>query len=79
MSELRVRLPSSIERNLRKVAKQDEVSVNQFIATAIAEKLAALQTAELLKSRGKRASRKKFEAALAQVPDTPPLPEDRID
>jgi hypothetical protein len=44
----------------------------------LAEKLAALATEEYLQQRGKRASRRKFDAALAKVPDVAPEPQDSI-
>ena len=36
-----LRLPRSIKAAVEKIAKKEGVSVNQFIATAVAEKLAA--------------------------------------
>jgi hypothetical protein len=52
--------------------------MNQWIASAVAEKLTAMQTVEYLEKRAKRASREKFEAALAQVPDVAPEPFDSM-
>ena len=40
MSSLSLRLPESIHRKVRELAKRDGVSINQFIATAVAEKTA---------------------------------------
>jgi hypothetical protein len=54
------------------------VSINQFVATAVAEKISAMETENYLASRAKRASREKFEAALAQVPDREPEEHDRF-
>lgn len=56
---------------------QEGISINQFIATAVAEKMSALMTEDYLQARGRRGSRAKFEAALAQVPDAEPEPRDR--
>lgn len=69
MSALSIRLPESLHRNARVYAEQEGVSVNQLIATALAEKLAALGAQHYLASRAARASKTKFEQALAQVPD----------
>ena len=69
MSALSIRLPESLHRNARVYAEQEGVSVNQLIATALAEKLAALGAQDYLASRAARASKAKFEQALAQVPD----------
>ena len=58
-------------------AKRDHVSINQFVATAVAEKISALETEDYLAQRAARGSRKSFEAALAQVPDREPDKHDR--
>jgi predicted HicB family RNase H-like nuclease len=40
-----LRLPKSIKAAAEKLAREEGVSMNQFIATAVAQKLAAMQTA----------------------------------
>jgi hypothetical protein len=52
--------------------------VDQFVATAVAEKLSALATVDYLAERAKRGSRDKFDAVLAKVPDREPEPHDRL-
>lgn len=74
MSSMSVRLPNSLHQRLRDYAEKEGVSINQFIASAALEKLSALSTEEYLEGRGARGSRKKFEDALAQVPDVDPDP-----
>jgi len=69
MSAISLRLPASLHRQVRELAKKEGVSMNQFISTALAEKLSALMTAEYLKARGRRGSRAKFDRVLAKVPD----------
>jgi hypothetical protein len=78
MSTLSLRLPDSLHKRVREFAQQDGISINQFISTAVAEKLAALKTVEYLEDRAKRGSRKRFRAVLAKVPDVPPEPEDEL-
>jgi hypothetical protein len=72
MSAMSIRLPDALHRNARVYAEQEGVSVNQLIATALAEKLAALGAEDFLASRAQRASKAAFESALAQVPDVAP-------
>ena len=69
MSALSVRLPESLHKYAREYAAQEGISVNQLISTALAEKLSALATEDFLELRAKRGSRKKFDVALARVPD----------
>lgn len=72
MSTISVRLPDSLHNLVREVAQQDHVSINQFVASAVAEKVAALATEKYLGERAQRASQAKFETALATVPDVAP-------
>ena len=60
MSAISLRLPNSLHKRLREVALRDEISINQFIATAVAEKLSALLTAEYLGQRARRGRRAKY-------------------
>jgi hypothetical protein len=78
MSTISLRLPESIHRRLADLADREGVSINQLIASAAAEKLAALMTEEYLAERGARASRSRFRDALAKVPDVAPGPHDAL-
>lgn len=78
MSDLNVQLPDSLYKKLQALVKQDGISVDQFIATAVAEKIAALMTETHLEELAKRGSRKKYEAVLAKVPDVEPEPYDQL-
>ena len=77
MSALSLRLPDSLHNRARVLSKRDRVSINQFVASAVAEKISALETEDYLNERATRASRKKFEAALLKVPDVEPDEHDR--
>jgi hypothetical protein len=78
MSTISLRLPDSLHETVRELAKKDHVSINQFVTTALAEKISALITGEYLESRAKRGSRKKFEKALSKVADIEPEEFDRL-
>lgn len=78
MSSLSLRLPDSLHAKVRELAERDDVSINQFIATAVAEKAAALLTVAYLEERAKRGSRAEFDRILAAVPDAPPMPGDEM-
>jgi predicted transcriptional regulator len=78
MSTISLRLPDSLHKRVRELAKQDNVSINQFIATALAEKMSALLTEDYLEERANRGSRKKFERALAKVRKVKPHAADRL-
>lgn len=78
MTTVQFQLPDSLQRQMRTLAASDGVSVDQFIATAVAEKIAAMMTESYLEERAKRGSRAKYDAALAMVPDVEPEPYDRL-
>lgn len=78
MSTLSLRLPDSLHKQVRELAKKEGVSINQFIATATAEKLAALMTAEYLADRAARGSRKEYEKVLGKVKNRPPAAGDEL-
>lgn len=44
MSSLSLRLPDSLHDKIRELAERENISINQFIAMAVAEKTAALLT-----------------------------------
>jgi hypothetical protein len=52
--------------------QQDNISINQFVATALAEKMSALTTETYLLNRAKRGSKKKFEHVLSKIKDIEP-------
>ena len=78
MSILSLRLPESLHRRARELAREEGVSINQLIATAVAEKISALDTVTYLKERAGRGSREAFLAALEEVPEGPPLLGDEL-
>jgi hypothetical protein len=78
MSTLSLRLPESLHKRVKELAQREGISINQFVATAVAEKMSALLTEEYLEERAQRGSRAAYEAALAQVPDVEPDERDRM-
>jgi len=44
MSQVALRLPDSLHQYAKQLAARDDTSLNQFIVTAIAEKISALNT-----------------------------------
>ncbi len=72
MSALSLRLPNSLHQQLRELASREGVSINQLISSAVAEKMAALMTADYLEERAERGNRGKFEAVLSKVRDVEP-------
>lgn len=76
MGSLTVRLPNSTHEQLKRLSKDEGVSINQLVLTAVAEKLSALRTARFLDRLSNPPTRQEYEAALAGVPDADPDPWD---
>jgi len=79
MSTLSLRLPNYLHENIRQLAKQEGISINQFIASAVAEKMSALLTESYLKNRSERSDLNKFKSVLNKVPSVEPEDFDKID
>ncbi len=78
MSMIQVQIPDSLQKSLSDLAGRDGISIDQFISTAIAEKLSALMTENHLIERAKKGSREKYEAILKNVPDVEPEVSDQV-
>lgn len=50
-SNYALRLPTSLKQAVEQVAKEDGSTLNQFIVSAVAEKLSALRTADYFAQR----------------------------
>jgi len=78
MSTISLRLPDSLHESVRVLAKEDNISINQFVATALAEKMSALTTEKYLSERAVKGNKKKFKAALSKVKDVEPDTSDKL-
>jgi len=78
MSTLSLRLPESLHKSARELAKKEKVSINQLVTLALAEKVAALGTEDYLEKRARRASEAKFDKAMAKVAKIEPPENDRL-
>jgi predicted transcriptional regulator len=78
MSTMSLRLPESLHRKLRELAKREGISINQLATMAVAEKISALMTEEYLAQRASRGSRKKYRRVLSKVPGREPDQGDEV-
>ena len=77
MTTLSVRFPDSYHTMMKDISAKDDVSINQFIVTAVAEKISAMETQDYLSARAAKGSRDKFMAVLAKVPNSEPGKSDK--
>lgn len=78
MSTLSLRLPDSLHKNAKIIAKEESISINQLIANALSEKIASLLTEKYLEERSLRGDEKKFMKVLAKIPQKELHPDDKI-
>lgn len=78
MSTLSLRLPDSLHEEIKSLAKKEGISINQFISSAVAEKMAALLTEKYLEQRARKGNKESFLTAMGKVPDAEPVEEDRL-
>lgn len=78
MSTLSLRLPDSIHRHIKNIATKEGVSINQFISTAVSEKISAIVTEEYIAERAKNANREDYDRILNKVSNRKPLPGDEL-
>ena len=71
---LSLRLPNSIHRHIKEIAAEEGVSINQFISSAVSEKISAITTENYLLQRADSADRTEFKEILDSVPDRTPIP-----
>ena len=74
-----LKLPASIKAAAARLAKEDGVSLNQWIATAVAQKIGVVETAAaFFRQRAGRARPDDLERIMQKVPDAPAGPEEMI-
>lgn len=71
-----LRLPVSLKTAVEKLSRQDRTSINQFVVVAVAEKVAAMTSAEFFAERLARADHEGFRRILERAGGEPPRPDD---
>ena len=73
-----LRLPRSLKKAVEQQSAEDGTSINQFVATAVAEKLSALQVAAFFADRKARADLKAFDKIMRRRGGKPPRNNDEM-
>ena len=77
-SNYALRLPASLKRAVEEVAREDGTTLNQFIVSAVAEKLAALKTADYFAKRAAHADFVAFDRLMQRTGGEAPKADDEI-
>ena len=73
-----LRLPASLKAAVAEIARRDGTSSNQFVTTAVAEKLSAMRTAEFFSERRTSADIEHARRILFRDGGEKPEPDDRL-
>ena len=74
-----LQLPASLKDTAARLAREDGVSLNQWIVAAVAQKIGAVETAQVfLRERAAGAGTGDLERYLNEAPDVPPEPHDGL-
>lgn len=73
-----LRLPASLKAEAEKLAAEDGASLNQFVSTAVAEKVSALRTARFFEERKGRTDWDAFDRIMGRSGGEPPRADDRL-
>ncbi|MGZ4969779.1 MAG: toxin-antitoxin system HicB family antitoxin [Methylobacter sp.] len=78
MTNYALRVPESLFAYARKVAEEEQVSMNQFFVMAIAEKVSALKTETYFRERQARGELNAFDTWLNASPESGPMKGDEL-
>jgi hypothetical protein len=73
-----LRLPRSLKEAVERISREDRTSINQFVATAVAEKVSALQTAKFFADRQARADFRALDKIMKRTGGRPPRKGDEM-
>ena len=74
-----LQLPESLKETAVRLAREDGVSLNQWIVSAVAQKIGAVETAaEFFAERAKAADKDRLIELLSNAPDAPPSAGDEL-
>jgi hypothetical protein len=78
MANYALRVPESLFDYAKQLAQDEQISMNQFFVSAIAEKVAVLKTDAYLRDRAKRGHLRGFDAWMSASPKTAPEVGDEV-
>ena len=78
MSAYPLELPAELLEEVQKLASENQISLTQWLISAISAKIAANKTRQVLRSHAQYADYAKFDELLARVPNVEPVKGDEI-
>ena len=78
MSKLQLRLPDTIHNKIRKIARRENVSINQILVNSISNEIIRYETLHFFVERAKDFNEQGFLDALKEIPETEPAEHDKV-
>lgn len=78
MKTLQVRMPENVHSRVKRLSREEGVSLNQFILASVSNEIVREETRDFFRKAASRFDPKAFADALAAIPDAPPVENDSI-
>ncbi|MFZ1029670.1 MAG: CopG family transcriptional regulator [Limnoraphis robusta] len=78
MSDYPLQLPQTLLKEIERLAEENQISIEQWLLSAITEKIEAQKVVRLLQSYAEKANYNRFDEILETVPDTEPIAGDEL-
>lgn len=78
MTKLQLRLPDSIHDKIRKIAKKENISINQLLVNSISNEIIRYETMQFFSERSKDFNEQEFLEALKEIPKVDPSEQDAL-
>ncbi len=78
MSQFALRLPESLAESIKRLARENRVSMNQYVMMTLAEQVGRVDTTRYFAQRRARANPQRALEVLARTPSTQPSPGDEL-
>jgi pantothenate kinase len=78
MKTIQVRLPENVHSRAKRLSREEQVSMNQFIVTSISNEIVREETSDFFRKAASAFDAKAFAEALAAVPDAAPVAGDEM-
>ena len=79
MIKVQLNLPDSIHSKISKIAKKEDVSIDQLVVNSISNEIIRYETSHFFAERAKDFNEDEFLAALQEIPKIEPEERDKLD
>ena len=78
MKKIQVRLPENIHDKMKELAKEEGISMNNFIVASVSNEVVRQETRDFFKNAAAGFDNQAFAGALAAIPDVPAQKSDKL-